>query len=358
MRVDGLVSRVAPGVPCALVTVVRVEGSAPREVGASMLVTPTDVLGSVGGGRLEYAAIASARGMLAENATAPSVERHALGPGLGQCCGGAVTLWTAVLGGDAASSAWYRALARARRSGEAAALVTVVASAGEAAPCGARFVVTADGIEGPMLAPALACAVAAVARARLASGHAACVDVGVPGASLTVLVEPGSRRTHVVVFGAGHVGRALVPILATLPMSVTWVDSRADAFPERPPVGVGCLVVPEPEDEVDSAPPGASFVVLTHDHALDLRLAEAILRRGDHAYFGLIGSATKRARFVRRLRARGVAAERIESMRCPIGLPGVGGKSPGEIAVAIAAELLAWRNAAAWADAAATSGGA
>ncbi|MNZ95098.1 hypothetical protein D3C78_1142300 [compost metagenome] len=142
-------------------------------------------------------------------------------------------------------------------------------------------------------------------------------------------------------FGAGHVGRALVPLLAGLPCRVRWIDSRVAEFPAQLPPGVERVVSEEPVDEVDELPPGSYCIVMTHDHQLDLALAERILRRGDFAYFGLIGSRTKRARFEHRLRERGLAAETIARMRCPLGLPEVRGKLPLEIAIAVAGEVIA-----------------
>lgn len=151
-------------------------------------------------------------------------------------------------------------------------------------------------------------------------------------------------------YGAGHVGRALVRVLATLPCEVQWIDERDDAFPTEAP-GSGAahverICVDGVEAEVDRAPPGACFLVMTHQHDLDLRITEAILRRGDFRYFGLIGSKTKRARFEHRLVERGIAPEVIARMRCPIGVPGIEGKAPEVIAVAVAAELLQATSAA------------
>jgi xanthine dehydrogenase accessory factor len=192
------------------------------------------------------------------------------------------------------------------------------------------------------VAPPLAGPLEAAARELLAAngGRAGCLRFGSSGSSLVVLVEPDPDEPAMVVFGAGHVGRALVAILATLPGRVTWSDARPDAFADAVPHGVDCRVVSSPEDEVDDAPAGASFVVLTHDHALDLRLAETILGRGDFDYFGLIGSATKRGTFIKRFKARGIPQDAIDRMVCPIGVPGLSGKHPGEIAVAVAAQLL------------------
>ena len=145
---------------------------------------------------------------------------------------------------------------------------------------------------------------------------------------------------HVVLFGAGHVGKALVRMLGELPCRVTWVDSRAEQFPRDLPPNVTIECTEAPQYAVDRAPSRAAFLVMTHSHALDLTLCEKILRRDDFLYFGLIGSATKRAKFTRRFKARGLSDDVIERMVCPIGIPELSGKHPGEIAVAVAAQLL------------------
>ena len=151
---------------------------------------------------------------------------------------------------------------------------------------------------------------------------------------------------NIVLFGAGHVGRALVNVLANIPCRVTWVDGRDDAFPPEVPANVEVVATDAPETEIASAPAGSYFLVMTHDHALDAQLSEQILRRGNCAYFGLIGSLSKRRQFERRLEARGVAVESIATMTCPIGNRGISGKEPGVIAIAIAAQLLEHRDRA------------
>ena len=158
-----------------------------------------------------------------------------------------------------------------------------------------------------------------------------------------------------MLFGAGHVGKALVRMLGELPCRVTWVDSRAEQFPRdvAPNVTIECTEAPH--YAVDRAPSRAAFLVMTHSHALDLTLCEKILRRDDFSYFGLIGSATKRAKFTRRFKARGLSDDVIERMVCPIGLPELSGKHPGEIAVAVAAQLLMLRADGSRADAATRS---
>jgi xanthine dehydrogenase accessory protein XdhC len=155
-------------------------------------------------------------------------------------------------------------------------------------------------------------------------------------------VEAAAERAHpiVVVFGAGHVGKALVPALAPLPLRVAWIDSRAGEFPDRPPPGVAIRCVPDPVALVADLPPGSAMIVLTHSHDLDFDLAAAGLRRGDLAYVGLIGSATKRAKFLRRFRTGGGSADQAGRLICPIGGEAVRDKRPPVIAALTTAEVL------------------
>lgn len=145
---------------------------------------------------------------------------------------------------------------------------------------------------------------------------------------------------HVVLFGAGHVGRALVHVLAPLSWSIDWVETRDDQFPAGLPANVEPAATDIPEASVDEAPAESAFVIMTHDHALDYRLCERVLSRGDFAYLGLIGSRTKRGKFAHRLAARGFSADAIARIVCPIGVSGVPGKAPFEVAIAAAAQLL------------------
>ena len=150
---------------------------------------------------------------------------------------------------------------------------------------------------------------------------------------------------QLVLFGAGHVGRAIVKILAELPCAVTWVDSREDEFPKNIPANVLRVCTDEPEYEIDAAGAGSYFLVMTHSHALDQALSERILIRNDFAYFGLIGSLSKRRQFERRLLDRGVSNAQLARMRCPIGVAGIVGKEPATIAIAVSAELLQYHSA-------------
>lgn len=151
---------------------------------------------------------------------------------------------------------------------------------------------------------------------------------------------PRPAPLHVVLFGAGHVGHALIALLGTLPCVVQWVDERDELFPDETPANVQVEATDTPEAIVDSAPPGAWFLVMTHNHALDFSLALRIMRRRDFAYFGMIGSKTKRVKFERRLLERGIEPERLGQMTCPIGIAGIVDKAPAAIAVAVCAELL------------------
>lgn len=160
------------------------------------------------------------------------------------------------------------------------------------------------------------------------------------GGVTTILFEPLMQpQPQIAVFGAGHVGQALVTLLATLPCHVNWIDERPGMFDAAPP-GVSCCQTEDPLEQVSAMPPDSYFIVMTHHHPRDLELCEAILRRGDYRYFGVIGSATKRQRFDYRLQGKGFSRDRLATMRCPIGLPDVKGKLPAEIAVAIAAEII------------------
>lgn len=141
-------------------------------------------------------------------------------------------------------------------------------------------------------------------------------------------------------FGAGHVGQALVSALAGLPVRIHWIDTRDDMLPQVSPQGVDTICTDTPEAEIDAAPAGAWFLVMTHDHGLDQRLCEQILQRDDFGYFGLIGSVSKRRNFETRMQRRGIDPQRFARMTCPIGIDGISSKQPAQIAISVAAEIL------------------
>ena len=250
--------------PAVLIHVQSVEGSVPRETGTWMAVLQDVLVGTVGGGHLEYQAIASARELLKMGGVAePSTQRFALGPSLGQCCGGVMHL---------------------------------------------RFECV-SAVDAPALAQRLQ-----------------------------------TRLTPVALFGGGHVGHALVRVLTSLPFALTWIDSRDGVFPENLATQVTTEHSDPPQAAVKDIAPQSRVLIMSFSHAEDLEvLAACLLRqreRADLPYIGLIGSKTKWATFRSRLQARGFTPDELAHVTSPIGVPGIAGKEPEVIAVAVAAQLL------------------
>jgi xanthine dehydrogenase accessory factor len=300
----------------AMVTVAAAKGSSPREPGARMIVNPDGTFtGTIGGGALEWQATALAQAALAR-VSAPKAEmrRFALGPELGQCCGGQVDLLVEVF--SIADRDAVAAFATRELAGR-------FATAGTLTPGGLVRTVIGDAV--------------IPGTASYASG---------------VLREGfGDVRRPLILFGAGHVGRALVLALAPLPFAVTWVDPRPDAFPTHAPMNVTLRRFDDPASAMSPATAGTFILVMTHSHPLDLELVGAALRDARFPYVGLIGSATKRARFEKRLAEMGAPAARIASLVCPIGVGGIDSKHPAVIAAATVAELLVRDEALRLADA-------
>lgn len=236
-----------------LVSVIRAEGSAPREAGVKMVVSATNVWDTIGGGNLEYQSILDARRLLERGDSQPVLRDFPLGPALGQCCGGATT----------------------------------------------------------------------------------------------VLFEPiRPPAWTVALFGAGHVGRAVARLLGDLPCRLLWFDERPGLFPDTPSASNTRRRSSATVADVAALPPGSAVLIMTHDHGLDFTLTEAALDRPGLSFVGTIGSDTKRARFVGRLRRAGLGEAALARFACPIGLPGVGHKLPAEIAISVVAQLLRERPAA------------
>jgi len=280
--------------PAALVTILATEGSAPRGPGARMVVTETGLKGTIGGGKLEHLSMAQARAILALAPGSWRVQDYPLGPLLGQCCGGRVRLLVEHLDRVPDGEGPFEVTLSDR--------VERRPFPGEGPrPMGAR---------GPL-----------------------------PAAGARFVESVETDRLPVTLFGAGHVGRALAERASGLPLAIAWYDSRPE-MAETP----GVVLADEAAmvAQAAAAPEGSAVVILTHDHGLDYRLTAAAL--GSSARFvGLIGSKTKRARFLSRLAADGVDTARLT---CPIGLPGIAGREPEVIAIATLAQLLMLKNPA------------
>lgn len=252
MWIDALGNLQQTGQAGVLVTILGSAGSAPRKSGSKMVVTADQSFDTIGGGQLEFLLIQKARELLLNNHSEPVLEHFPLGPKLGQCCGGSVSV---------------------------------------------------------LLEPIAAC---------------------------------GFR---IALFGAGHVGHALVNVLAPLDCQITWIDSRSELFPEEVPANVQICASEQPELEVKNLPENTFVLVVTHNHQLDCAITEATLKKGQSRWLGVIGSETKAKRFRQRLEHRGTFSQsQIDHLRCPVGLESVGGRKPAEIAIAIAAEILAVQN--------------
>ena len=161
------------------------------------------------------------------------------------------------------------------------------------------------------------------------------------GGNASVLFESfADVGVNIMLFGAGHVGKALIPILAQLPCKITWVDSRESQFPVDVTSHVNKVVSESPALEVANMPENSYYIVMTHNHQLDFDISQAILKRCDFSYLGLIASDTKWRRFQQRYKHRDIDPRQVARMSCPIGLSNVGGKLPMEVAVSVAAQLI------------------
>lgn len=286
------------------VVVAEVRGSAPREVGAGMLISQHSTLGTIGGGELEHRAVEHATQMLMDTAL-PDIEllRYVLATDLAQCCGGVVRIWFEKL--IAADVPFLRSAERASMTGVSSVGVTY-----------------AEGRIERRIVP------------QHIAAHVEHLDD-----TLRWFEPLRDPRPEVRIFGAGHVGQALVRVFDTLPARVSWIDPRSDLLPGTLR-HVQCRPMDDPVVAVRDAPRQSHFIVMTHRHALDYDLCRAVLARDDAAFLGLIGSASKAARFRSRLLRDGVSSTSLARLTCPIGLSGLHSKDPAVIAIAIAAQWL------------------
>jgi xanthine dehydrogenase accessory factor len=334
--IDSLRALEKTGEPAMLVTVMDVRGSAPRECGAKMLVTASELIGTIGGGQLEYQCARIACERLANAAaTAAFVQRFPLGSNCGQCCGGVVE----ALFENVTAAAWIPEL---------------LSLYDERVPCVLATAITGEGAAQKLLVSAQKCrayeasssgiqeTVANAARQMLAEHASGAKRLRLKAPEhVSLLLEPVmSSSFNLALFGAGHVGSAVVATMAGLDCNVRWIDSRRDIFPDKVPANVTCLESESPQREVAAMAANAFYLVMTHSHPLDFEICSQILARGDFAYCGLIGSVSKRRRFEKLMRKQGMPDAVLNRLTCPIGIPGIDSKKPEAIAIAIAAELL------------------
>lgn len=314
-----------------MVTVAGVRGSAPREVGAKMLVTPKETIGSIGGGQLEYRCARMAFELLQDSSPAPaSFRRFPLGTTMGQCCGGVVDVLIEPVRSWTAEFMFEILRLHDDR-------VPFVVATGES---GKSLITASDEMPGAVLAPEV------VAKARRMIAEHQLASVALLDAGQRILLEPVLHAgLDVAVFGAGHVGAAVIRTLGGISCHIRWIDSRRRIFPQPVASNVTTIESPQPANEVAAMPAGAFYLVMTHSHPLDYEICSHILARDDFAYCGLIGSRTKRRRFEKLMRQQGMPQSRLDKLTCPIGVAGIDGKKPQEIAIAVAAQLLLLRDA-------------
>lgn len=348
--------------PTIRVLVAEAEGSAPREAGAVMTVWAEGFTGTIGGGSLEHEAMAHARALLTRKDLAPwhrELRTYPLGPALGQCCGGRMRLVFEVLAPSSPPACCGRdrvggrphvnglgfspSLSPPQKGGEDAGGETV-------AP--ALIVRPLTGGIPPTLVHSRThtadwpLPVLRAVRAML-SGERPRATVLISGRQNEAawLIEPGPRAPHTLyLYGAGHVGRAVVRALRDLPFRILWIDIAEDRFPPDIPPNATHVIDAGPSHLAAFAPPSALHLIMTFSHPLDLAITHAVLAR-DFAWAGLIGSRTKRARFEKRLRESGIGEDVLRKLHCPIGIGGITGKEPAMIAISVAAQLAAWASA-------------
>ena len=283
--------------PFCLVAVVSSKGSVPRTTGAAMLVYQNQIMGSVGGGELEYQAIETAQSGLSKPGFKRSIRSYALGPSLGQCCGGAVNLMFEWYGYD------NQPVLTALNSEKAA--------------------FTEHDIVGQRI-PKL--------RMKLSQAKInSCINL-----------QLNPPHTDVFLYGAGHVGRAVAEIARHLRCQLYWVDTLENRFPEIIPTGITKICASSPSHIASHAPENSIHLVMTYSHQIDYDVVSCLLSKGQFARCGLIGSQTKAARFRSRLLNAGVASEQIGRLVCPLGLSEIQGKAPFQIALSIAGQLSSW----------------
>lgn len=327
-RIADILALPDSGLPLVRIVVANVEGSTPREAGAAMLVMRDRTIGTIGGGQLEFEAIAHARALLASaEARHPlwlrDMRTWPLGPALGQCCGGVVRVLFEHYG-----SAERTALGNIAT----ASLILHPAASGEPLRL---LAVRQEARDLPLPIARAASEMLSGARPRRAAYMPPRKGMG------AYVIEPvGAAPKPLFIYGAGHVGRAIVKVIAELDFDVSWVDVHADRFPSPLPDRAQRIVAQDPAAIAATAPDGAYHLVLTYSHTLDLAICHTLLVEPAFGFLGLIGSASKRARFLKRLSESGNPQTALAKLTCPIGIGALRGKEPATIAISVAAQLI------------------
>lgn len=320
MSFASLVAQISEHGPVVRVSIIDAKGSTPREAGTYMNVSTLAFTGTIGGGTLEQEALTQARKLLS-SAQAPwtrMVRDYPLGPSLGQCCGGFIKLLFEVISDDEISVL--------QDEGENLIAVRQIQSG---SPIGFSHNRKDDDKNWPL-------SVRHGVR-ELQSGiqkrEAKLIDGW--------FIEPlGKTLTPLFLYGAGHVGRAVVKAFEDLPFAIYWVDTSNSRYPESIPSSINKLVTQTPQSLAEHAPLDAFHVVMSYSHNLDFEICHAVLAQDKFAYLGVIASKTKRVRFAKRLKEFAIPEHSIARMNAPIGIKGLDGKEPAIIALSLAADLL------------------
>ncbi|MFK8051794.1 MAG: xanthine dehydrogenase accessory protein XdhC [Woeseiaceae bacterium] len=308
---------------CATVTVTDIRGSAPREVGSKLWISASFEDGSIGGGYLEHECQRLARAKLKQASLSPQRQRFALGSQCGQCCGGVVHVLIDVL--TKADLPALQALITARQESRDAWLLTGMN--------GEHVVIDQSGSLWPAASPIAS----TIAADQTAIGWQTFTEQP----SVDWFIERiAPAPLQVAIFGAGHVGSACAQVFSTLNANITVIDNRPEQLLKPWPTNVSETYVANPIDFVPHIPKNSFALIMTHDHAIDLELCHRLLEQRSDVFCGLIGSRPKRRRFEKRLKALGHNDQDLARLTCPIGIDGIKGKQPGNIAIAVAAQVL------------------
>lgn len=329
-----------------LVTVISTKGSTPREAGTKMIVSTSRIEGTIGGGNLEYQCIDIARQRLLTDSGKSwkrYTHRFPLGASLGQCCGGLANVLFETI--ESTDAGWIQELETHSDQNANTVLITPLdKDHSEKRLFSKNYLSTNEALKSEFAQKRNL-----IVRKLLNQEHSAepaTTTVFTSGEQqesyLAELIVPNDF--HIMLFGAGHVGKALVNVLSGLDCTISWVDNREEQFPDRIPNNTIKRLEEDPEDALDTVPKNTYFIVMTHCHQLDERICTHILRRNDFGYCGLIGSESKRRKFEKRLLAKGISLNALNHLTCPIGISGISGKKPGEIAIAISAQILQLRD--------------